>query len=125
MARTPQQVLKRMYREQKSWGKVAAELSQRAGVRVNVGFVYQVFKGKRTASNVLLSAMHLPLRPVLTPPCRKCGKAKVSNRCSHCREQKRTRVVLNDLPIADRPTALLAWQIKNRHEAQADHPPSE
>ena len=71
-----------------TWAEVAAEVSRRANKPISAGYIYQIAKGTRKPPNLVLMALRLPLRPVLAPPCPKCGQVHVRKTCPHRRHTK-------------------------------------
>ena len=75
-----------------TWAEVAAEVSRRANKPISAGYIYQIAKGTRKPPNLVLMALRLPLRPVLAPPCPKCGQVHVRKTCPQRRRAARPRL---------------------------------
>jgi hypothetical protein len=80
----------------RTWAEVAKIVSERGRHPVSTAYVYQIAQGRKPAPNYVLLALKLPLRPVLAPPCRKCGKVHVRKTCPE-RSKPRGYKSLNDL----------------------------
>ena len=94
------------YRIYGSWKRVGAFYG------VSGASARHVAMGREPHAAHLRQAFGLPII-VSIAACPKCGK--LHDQLKVCPD-KRKRRILNDLPIAERPPALLAWQIRNRTE---------
>ena len=112
MARkTVRQVLATLYHKHGSYRAVAEAIGPtRDGRLINPGYLSQIARGERRASNAVLARLKLPLNPVPYEPCKRCGQAKSSKRCPHCRK----RIGWSERRIADQPAFLLIWRLLNR-----------
>ena len=117
MKRTAAWAIQALRKRQPTLRDLARELG------VNPGYLSAVLRGRRRASNKLIQTLNaalvenrlrggLELNPVSVLPCNRCGKAKTAKRCPHCARPR----ILNDLPVAARPAAMLAWQLRNREQ---------
>lgn len=70
-----------LHSEFSTWLKVSEKISN--GHRIDPSLLRRIAKGQKRAPNSVLHALGLPLNSVTVPPCKRCGDAHPTKRCTH------------------------------------------
>lgn len=83
-----QKALRALKDEHRTWQAVSGWISRPGSRPFNVGLLWQVANGKKSAPNSLLLALGLPLKEMPAAPCRNCGEVHTTKRCAKKTRQR-------------------------------------
>lgn len=96
----------------RSWREAARRISKESGLTISAGTLIRVASGYEPKDERVRRALDLPVYVTLQV-CRKCGNVHKQRRACVAKDD---RIEMAKLRIADLPSDILAWKLRNRIE---------